>query len=172
MAIALGWCRDKASAQVLARFFHDNLTPSYISHSELQGPRAIAPGQWAPCAAHSIETELIERVSHPDDAPTNATTTLTGWLKDDGRNCAVFLVTFARTAPVPFAILEDLVVDRSLRGKGYGKQCLDWIYGECRRRGILRVFLESGVHNHRAHDLFNHEGFETISVVMMKELGR
>jgi hypothetical protein len=40
---------DKRSdAHTLARFFHRNLSSEYISHSELQGRRAIGPYEWVP----------------------------------------------------------------------------------------------------------------------------
>jgi GNAT superfamily N-acetyltransferase len=80
------------------------------------------------------------------------------------------LVTFSRAAAVPFCILEDIVIDSQRRAGGYGKQCLDWLYGQCRARGYTRVFLESGIDNHRAHNLFKREGFGAVSVVMMKQL--
>jgi GNAT superfamily N-acetyltransferase len=170
MSISFGWCRDVARAKRLAQLFHDHLTNAYISHSELQGPRALAPGQWAPGLAQTIQRELIERVGQADDAPPGGTTQLAGYINVEGTDVGVFLVTYSRAAAVPFCILEDIVVDSSVRAKGYGKQCLDWVYAQSRSRKITRVFLESGIENHRAHNLFKREGFAPVSVVMMKEL--
>ena len=169
-AISLGWCREITHARALARLFHKNLTTAYISHSELQGPRALAPDRWAPDIAQSIEREVTGRLGNPDDAPANGVTQLAGFLKVDAADVGVFLVTFSRAAAVPFCILEDIVIDSQRRAGGYGKQCLDWLYGQCRARGYTRVFLESGIDNHRAHNLFKREGFGAVSVVMMKQL--
>ncbi len=47
---------------------------------------------------------------------------------------------------------------------------LDWITAEAMRFGCARLFLESGVQNHRAHEFFEREGFAICSVVMMKPL--
>ena len=168
-SILLGWCREMPHARALARLFHNNLTTAYISHSELQGPRALAHDCWAPDVAQSIEREVTERLANPDDAPPNGVTQLAGFLEVDGVDVGVFLVTFSRAAAVPFCILEDIVIDSERRTSGYGKLCLDWVYDQCRVRGYQRIFLESGIENHRAHELFKREGFSAVSVVMMKQ---
>ena len=54
---------------------------------------------------------------------------------------------FAGAAPVPFAIVEDLIVDGSCRDKGIGTAILDWIAAEAQARNIRRLFLESGAHD-------------------------
>lgn len=164
------WCRDAKQAEVAAKLFSDNLTSSYISHSELQGPRALAPGKWHPDIARIVRDELLERIDNAEDAADGEQTQLTAILEDDGKIVGVFLVTFSRAGAVPFAILEDMVVDTSLRGKGYGSFFMEWVDRECLKRGIKRQFLESGEENHDAHHLFEREGFKQVSIVMMKEL--
>jgi GNAT superfamily N-acetyltransferase len=79
-------------------------------------------------------------------------------------------VTFAGSAPVPFAIVEDLIVDPARRNCGLGKAMMDWIVAEALSRDIRRLFLESGLRNKRAHDFFEREGFHPTSVVMMRSL--
>jgi len=164
------WCRDKATAEAAAQLFSANLTSSYISHSELQGPRALAPGKWHPDIARIVRDELVERIDNAEDAASGEQTQLTAILEDEGKIVGVFLVTFSRAGAVPFAILEDMVVDTTLRGKGYGSHFMAWVDKECLKRGIGRQFLESGVENHDAHHLFEREGFKQVSVVMMKEI--
>ncbi len=90
--------------------------------------------------------------------------------EDGGRLVALAYVAFAASAPVPFAIVEDLIVSPAVRGRGAGKAVLEWIAAEARGRGIRRLFLESGIGNERAHAFFEREGFRPTSVVMMKEL--
>jgi hypothetical protein len=65
--VRIAWCRDAGRAGVLAKLFSENLTDSYISHCELQGPRALAPEQWAPNIAQVLERDLLGRISNPDD---------------------------------------------------------------------------------------------------------
>lgn len=168
--VRINWCRDASEAKALAFLFSSNLTTSYISHSELQGPRAIEPGRWVPNIAEVIQQDLLGRVDSVDDPAPGQNSQLAAGIHDSAGNAGVMLVTFSRAAPVPYGVLEDIVLRSDLRGKGYGRQALDWLDAECRRRGITRLFLESGIGNHRAHELFERDGFKPISVVMMKSI--
>ena len=163
------WCRDAAQARRLARIFAQNITTSYISHSELQGFRAISPGRWSDDIAQQLEADVVSRVSNPLDAPDDGQTTLAVALIVDAIETGVFLVTFARNSARPFAVLEDMVVLPAARSHGYGAQFLKWIDKECAARGISRMFLESGIENDHAHHFFEREGFQKVSVVMMRE---
>lgn len=169
-AVEIRWCRDETSAKALARLFSDNMTASYISHSELQGPRARAPNEWVAGIAQVLEQDLLGRISNPDDAPMDGSTMLAAGMRDESGEVGVVLVTFSRAAPVPFAILEDIVVRADCRDRGLGLQALDWLDAECRKRNISRQFLESGINNKRAHELFERDGFRPVSIVMMKTL--
>jgi GNAT superfamily N-acetyltransferase len=167
--VRFDWCRDAAQARRLARIFSDNVTPSYISHSELQGYRAVSPAQWSDNIAEQLEADVLSRIANPLDAPADAQTLLAVALVADGVETGVFLVTFSRSSARPFAILEDMMVLPSARSHGYGSQFLEWISQECVARGIRRMFLESGIENDHAHHFFEREGFEKVSVVMMRE---
>ena len=164
------WCRDAAKAKSLAKLFSDNLTSSYISHSELQGPRAVSTTQWSADIAGVIEADLVGRCENPLDAAPNASTMLTAYLTMNGEDVAVFLVTFSRAAHHPYVILEDMMVASHMRGHGCGTLFMRWIEGECAARAIGRMFLESGINNDHAHHFFEREGFKKISVVMMRDL--
>lgn len=167
--VSFEWCRSEERARELARFFTAGLTSSYISHSELQGLRAKSPTEWSDDIGRVLEEELLARIACPDDAPPEGQTTLAASLTAEGALQGVFLVTFSRTSPNPFAVVEDMVIASSARGKGYGAMFMTWMDGECARRGIRRQFLESGLHNERAHDFFEKHGFHPVSIVMMKE---
>lgn len=167
--VRFDWCRDAQQARRLARIFSENITTDYISHSELQGFRAISSRQWSDDIARQLESDVLSRVTNPLDAPPDGQTTLAVALVVDGVETGVFLVTFARHAARPFAVLEDMVVLPAARSHGYGSQFLDWISQECAARGIRRMFLESGIENDHAHHFFEREGFEKVSVVMMRE---
>lgn len=164
------WCRDAATAEAAAKLFSSNLTTEYISHSELMGPRALDPGKWNPEIEKIIRNEILSRLNEPDDAAPGEQTQPIAILEDAGKIVGVFFVTFSRASAVPHAVLEDMVVDGSTRGKGYGSFFMKWIDEECLKRGIKRQFLESGLHNHDAHHLFERQGFKQVSVVMMKEI--
>lgn len=168
--VEISWCRDAARARKLARLFSENLTESYISHSELQGPRARSPTEWVGNIAEVLEQDLLSRISNADDAPPNQSTMLAAGISDSSNDIGLLLVTFSRAAAVPYAVLEDIVIRADHRDGGFGRQALDWYDAECRKRGIFRQFLESGASNDRAHKLFERDGYSKVSVVMMKAL--
>ncbi|MGO4711071.1 GNAT family N-acetyltransferase [Bradyrhizobium sp. 2TAF24] len=170
MRLDIRWCDEPARAQELAEFFASHVTPAYISHSELQGRRAIAPTRWRDKLPDVIRAELQPRLTrdqHGIGAGSHQPVLVTE--TDDGL-VALALVTFATDAPIPFATVEDLIVAPSERAKGIGTTVIEWIAAEARERRIRRLFLESGVHNERAHHFFERSGFEICSVVMMRSL--
>ena len=163
--ITITWCGTPSRASELADFFARHVGPEYISHSELQVGRALSPIEWRPNLRDVLRAEIEPRL-----AGTGPDGKLVAVAEDGGGLAALAYVTFAGAAPVPFAIVEDLIVSPATRGRGVGKALLDWIAAEARARGIRRLFLESGVDNERAHAFFEREGFRPTSVVMMREL--
>jgi GNAT superfamily N-acetyltransferase len=155
----------------LARLFSRNISPDYISHSELQGPRARAPGAWVPDVEAVFEREIAARLGEPlDRFPSHKDWRGVVEARRDGQLVGMALVSFTRDAPVPFGWLEDIVVERTLRGAGLGERMIEWIAERFREAEIRRVFLESGIGNEAAHHLFERIGFKTVSIVMMKDL--
>jgi GNAT superfamily N-acetyltransferase len=150
--------------------FSEGITDSYISPSELQSHRAIAPGQWNPKIADIFEADVRGRLANPLVPAPGETTQIFGVGEVDGKIITVFLVTFSRDAQTPYAILEDVVVSPDARGHGIGGRFMDWLAQECRDRKIYRQFLESGGDNSNAHHFFEAHGFHQISIVMMNEL--
>lgn len=169
-SLAIKWCSDPARAEELARFFVQNIDTDYISHSELQGPRALSPDEWQNSLQEILQDEIASRLTAAQQSTAEGMGQPVLIAERDGALTGLSLVTFAKDAPVPFAIVEDLVVDRACRGKGMGKMILEWIANEARKRNIKRLFLESGVRNENAHHFFKDNGFEVCSVVMMRSL--
>jgi GNAT superfamily N-acetyltransferase len=165
------WCTDPGRAHELAQFFVDNITPDYISHSELQGDRALDIGKWQPGLADIVAREIEGRVAEYGASIETMTTSYPVLeARSDGQLVGIALVSFFRDAPVPYSILEDIAVEESSRERGFGKAIVDWVSREAEVLGCVRLFLESGVSNHRAHELFERQGFSTCSIVMMKRL--
>jgi GNAT superfamily N-acetyltransferase len=166
------WCTDPSRAQELAQFFVANITPDYISHSELQGDRALDIGKWQPGLADIVAREIKGRVAEYRDATIANVATSFPVLeaRSDGQLVGIALISFFRDAPVPYSILEDIAVEEANRERGFGKAIVDWVSREAEVLGCARLFLESGVSNHRAHELFERQGFSTCSIVMMKRL--
>jgi GNAT superfamily N-acetyltransferase len=58
------------------------------------------------------------------------------------------------------AYISDIVVDESYRGKGLGKELIDFLCDWARSRGIQRMELEVLQSNYNAHAFYDHLGFE------------
>jgi GNAT superfamily N-acetyltransferase len=163
---------SRSNTKELAKFFRANLTSSYISHSELQGYRAVRPGLWADDVEHVLREEIECRLA----APRGHFPLSEDWkgvieARDVNESLvSVALVTLSRKAVVPFAIIEDIVVDDKRRGHGAGREMVHWIIAAAREAGIRRVFLESGTDNADAHHFFEQVGFQQISIVMMRDI--
>jgi GNAT superfamily N-acetyltransferase len=166
--LRIDWCRDPRRAEELAGFFARHVGSEYISHSELQGPRALSPDRWRDGLPGILNEEIGPRLNSPGAPGAVSQPILVA--ESDGALVALSFVTFAGAAGVPFAIVEDLIVIPEMRSQGTGKAILDWIAAEAKARNIHRLFLESGVQNEHAHHFFEREGFHTVSIVMMRSL--
>jgi len=165
----IDWCCDGAQAESLADFFLANVDTAYISHGELQTGRADDFDHWSPRARQVLNDELSRFLRTPLDAPAGGRVVV-ATMADTV--VGLLLLELHLSALQPYAILHDLVVARSVRGQGVGTAILAWIENELKARGILRLFLESGIHNERAHEFFRRAGFATCSIVMSKKLSR
>ncbi len=170
-SLDIRWCADVGAATDLARFFVANVTPEYISHSELQGQRALDVGIWRPNLLEIITEELTGRIAKwgSQVAPTGDSFPILQARRGD-QIVGIALVSVFGGSPIPYAIQEDIAVDANLRSKGIDRAIIAWVTAEAEAAGCQRIFLESGLGNHRAHELFEHEGFATCSIVMMKKL--
>jgi GNAT superfamily N-acetyltransferase len=165
--IRVGWCNDRNEIDRLAEFFARNVTQSYISHSELQFGRAVAPDRWIDDLVAQFRAEIAERVPCAPGAPLRVASAYSG-----DELIGIAYVTFNASVPIPFIVLEDIVVDQRRRGGGYGQELLDWVFAQARTEGVKRAFLESGKDNHDAHHFFERNGFHQVSIVMMADLAK
>ncbi len=169
--IEISWCDDPNAADELGAFFAANLTREYISHSELMGERALAPGVWSEDIQAILAQDFASRCGVPHGPPpAGAATKHAIAARLDGRLVGVSMLTFSREGRTPFGIIEDIVVSSEARGQNLGSQMMAWIFAAFRAAGLTRAFLESGGHNDEAHAFFERWGFHEISIVMMAEL--
>ena len=151
----IGFCADVGKADELARFFAATVSPEYISHSELQGPRAIDVGRWRPGIEGIFRDEIATRISEGGGKVSSSGSSFPILeARRDGKLVGMAFVSILLDAPVPYAILEDVTVDPALRGGGVGSAIIDWVSDRAKAAGCKRIFLESGLGNHRAHHLF------------------
>lgn len=171
MVVDISICGPDAAAHELAAFFAANLTPEYISHSELQCGRATAAGAWVPDIATVLETEIRLAIAQ-DASQRHAAPSWNGVFAAhlDGSIVGIAIVQYARDAGPAYGVIEDLVVDQTARGHGIGTQMIDAMLADMRASGLQRAFLESGINNHGPHALFHKIGFADTSIVMAKDL--
>lgn len=170
LKLTVNWCSKVSEASALGKFFADNVSPAYISHSELQGTRAIDADHWQPGLPEIVADEIRGRAQEAKMVDSGHDSKPVFVAKISDEVVGLGMVSFFPTAQEPYAILEDIVVDQNKRAFGIGKQLLDWVEDQARSIGGKQLFLESGLQNHHAYEFFKKEGFSTCSVVMVKPI--
>jgi GNAT superfamily N-acetyltransferase len=169
--IEIRWCDDPRDAEELGRFFAANLSREYISHSELMGLRALAPGVWSEDIVRILTDDFAARCGQGHGTPPPGGETKHALAaRLDCELIGIAMLTFSSGGRTPFGIIEDIVVSRKARGRHLGAQMMEWILDAFARAGLTRAFLESGGQNDEAHRFFARWGFEAVSVTMMAEL--
>lgn len=59
----------------------------------------------------------------------------------------------------PSAVLEDVVVDQGLRGKGIGKLMMEYAHEICRQQGCYKMTFSSNRNREAAHRFYESLGF-------------
>jgi len=62
----------------------------------------------------------------------------------------------------PTSYLNDLVIKKEFRGKGYGKKLIKWFISFSKRKGVKRIGLGTRIENKKALKLYKKLGFEII----------
>ena len=60
----------------------------------------------------------------------------------------------------PFGLMEDIFVEESFRGQGYGEKITTAIIEEAKRRGCYKLICTSRFSNEKAHHLYEKLGFK------------
>lgn len=171
MVTEISICGAESDPRVLARFFCANVSAAYISHSEMQSERVLPDGGWAPNLEDVMADEIAGAIAQ-DPAARYSAASWNGVIvaRDGDAIAGLMIACYGRAGGHAFGVLEDLVVDAHLRGRGIGSDLVRWVLADMKAAGLTRAFLESGIHNHRPHALFRSLGFAETSIVMAREL--
>ncbi len=60
----------------------------------------------------------------------------------------------------PSAVLEDVVVDTTLRGMGIGKRMMEYAHELCRQKGCYKMSFSSNRNREAAHRFYESLGFQ------------
>jgi GNAT superfamily N-acetyltransferase len=90
--------------------------------------------------------------------------------RDDGRVVAMatLLYTISTAEGGVAALFEDLIVLPGHRGKGVASALVEFVIGEARRQGVLRLTLLTDSQNKRAQALYCKLGFRPSSMLIMR----
>src|ERR1700674_1327429 len=109
MPTIIKWCDDPTMASTLGVFFAENVSEDYISHSELQGLRARDVGSWMPGLEQILTGEIETRIRNARERVADGyELVMTAW--DDESLVGLSLVSLFPKAPVPYGVIEDVVV--------------------------------------------------------------
>jgi len=84
-------------------------------------------------------------------------------IDEDGREVARAFLYLAENDLHPgrwFGLLEDVFVDESARGRGFGAAIVGHVMAEARHRGCYKLIATSRHERSRVHDLYRSLGFE------------
>jgi GNAT superfamily N-acetyltransferase len=94
--------------------------------------------------------------------------------RDDGRIAGTFgLLVIDKLAHngKPSGIVEDVVVDESLRGHGIGREMMRFAMEYCRARGCYKLALSSNLKRTEAHGFYETLGFRKHGFSYVVDLG-
>ncbi len=60
----------------------------------------------------------------------------------------------------PFGFLEDVYIDKNLRGQGFGTQLLDKVMKEAKKEGCYKIIATSRHARPKVHKLYKRLGFK------------
>jgi GNAT superfamily N-acetyltransferase len=162
----IAWEEGAAAWTEAARFFARVIgaDPAYISHGEIQTGLSPDGKTWAP----DLEARFLAEATSDQTGRSLA-------VARDTSNAVIAAAAVSwsfETADAPFAVLQDLAVEPSLRSKGLGAELVEFVEREALARKAAWLFLESGKSNRRAHTFFARTGFEEVSHVFAKRLAK
>ncbi|MBI3744604.1 MAG: GNAT family N-acetyltransferase [Chloroflexi bacterium] len=83
-------------------------------------------------------------------------------LEDGGRvvgTLALIIVPNLSHGGAPWSEVENVVVEESVRGKGYGRALMEWAENEAKRQGCYKMQLQSHALRQEAHKFYERLGF-------------
>ena len=161
------WCGNKEEILQAINLFIENVDPEYISHGEVQSGRAVDFKHWSPDLVKVLEHEF--NLCFEKEGEAGAYKLAVAYINN--KLSGLIFIQIVKLANQPYAILQDMVIAKKLRGKHLGKNMLAWIEGELKETGIKLLFLETGIHNQGAHAFFEANHFYVSSKIMVKEIG-
>jgi GNAT superfamily N-acetyltransferase len=156
------WATEEGERAAAADFMSAviALDARYISHGEIQTGLSLDGRSWAADLSAKMRDDFAD--PGPDRRIAIAAT--------GGAIVGVGVALFHADERARYMILEDIAVAPDVRSGGIGGRMIDFMEAEARARGMEWAFLESGLHNHKAHALFERRAYAPVSKVFCKKL--
>ena len=157
------WMLDLSYINNLVDLFIENVNIEYISYGEVLCGRAISHKEWNTNLKEILETEIKNILSQKTNSKIACSF-------HQSKIIAFAIVNIEKNSTIPYAFLEDIVVDNNCRKYGIGTELINFIEKELQQQGIHHVYLESGINNTPAHNFFHERKYSTIATVMYKNI--
>ena len=153
--------------QALCRIFLNHITahPEYISHGEIQmgvGEGYFDDGEFVTMPSPRAREYWMKYI-HADMTADDAAVFKA--VSSEGDIIGFTVAEIQEDGADPFGMVCDVLVDEDRRCGGVGTALLQAALGWFREKGILDVYLESGLNNHAAHEYFMRRGFVKVSEI-------
>ena len=148
---------DSAATFITAAIQPD---PGYISHGEIQTGLSTDGRSWVPDLAEKMRADFSE--PGPDRRIVVA-------FEADNLVC-VGVVLKCADERASYVVIEDIAVSPTARSGGIGRRVMTFVEDQARAWGSDWAFMESGIHNDRAHAFFERLSYQPISKVFAKAL--
>jgi len=123
---------------ILAKLFVNNVDDTYITASEEEWGRTIN-GKWKPNLYEIVLQEMIDRQDNILILVLIHEEKIAGYL-------------FSSLEPTPH--IEDIMIDKSYRGKGFGKLILGHALATLKEMGFKKFRAEIGINNIASQNMF------------------
>jgi len=152
------WLTDITRTEELVDFFITHKTDSYISHGEIISGRALDSNHWNP----DLKEILTAQFDSGFIADQNSKLNILIAENEAGKIIGMLVFNIIQGFK-NYAVLEDMLLDQSIRGQSLGSLLLTKAVEESKNWNIGFIMLESGLNNTGAHHFFNKYGFKKVS---------
>lgn len=158
---------EKGDAQYLCDMFlgHISAHKEYISHGEIQmgvGVGEFVDGEFVTAVASTARQQWMKYIHDKMDSSDEAVVYKAVM---DGEIIGFCVAEITDDGADPFGMVCDVLVNEQCRASGVGSALLESALEWLRQKGIKDVYLESGLHNHSAHEYFKRRGFMKVSEI-------
>ncbi|MBO7203533.1 MAG: GNAT family N-acetyltransferase [Bacteroidales bacterium] len=158
---------QRGDVPVLCDMFlgHISANSEYISHGEIQmgvGVGRFVDGEFVTSVAPAAREQWLKYINGKIDSVDAAVVFKAVF---QGVIVGFCVVEITDDGAEPFGMVCDVLVNGECRKSGIGSLLLERALGWLREKGVKDVYLESGLHNHSAHEYFMRKGFMKVSEI-------